>query len=355
VGVLFAYELFDLWGDPWLTASLIAGYFVGAAVVDVTFREAAFCKYLCPVGQFSFLASTVSPLEVAVREPAVCASCSGKECIRGAPATLTQPAQRGCELKLFQPRKVGNLDCTFCLDCVYACPYDNVGILARVPGAELDDPRPRSGVGRPAQRADLGYLAALFAFGALLNAFGMVSPIYAVEQWLADLLGVHGEAPILGLVFGAALIVEPALLLGAAAWGFRRLTGSRETLMRIVTRYVYTLIPFGFGVWLAHYSFHLLTGALTFVPVVQSLVPFFGPPNWGLTGMRPESALPIEIGFLGLGFALTLAMTWRLAAADAPSRPQRAFLPWASMHTLLLAAAGWLLSLPMEMRGTFLR
>ena len=42
--------------------------------------------------------------------------------------------QRGCELALFQPRKIGNLDCTFCLDCVHACPHDNVGIGCRVPG-----------------------------------------------------------------------------------------------------------------------------------------------------------------------------------------------------------------------------
>ena len=134
-GVLFLYELLDLWGDPWLTAWLIAGYFIVAAVVDVLFRGATFCKYLCPVGQFNFLASTVSPLEVAVRDTSVCATCRTKDCIVGTKASRPpgQPIQRGCELALFQPRKVGNLDCTFCLDCVYACPHDNVGILARLP------------------------------------------------------------------------------------------------------------------------------------------------------------------------------------------------------------------------------
>ena len=38
---------------------------------------------------------------------------------------------------VFQPRKVGNLDCTFCLDCVQACPHDNVGIISRLPADEL--------------------------------------------------------------------------------------------------------------------------------------------------------------------------------------------------------------------------
>ena len=56
--------------------------------------------------------------------------------------------QRGCELWLFQERKAGNMDCTFCLDCVRACPYDNVGPLLRAPSSELwRDPRRSSSVG----------------------------------------------------------------------------------------------------------------------------------------------------------------------------------------------------------------
>ena len=54
------------------------------------------------------------------------------------PAAPLVVIQRGCELALFQPRKIGNLDCTFCLDCVQACPYDNVGIISRVPADGID-------------------------------------------------------------------------------------------------------------------------------------------------------------------------------------------------------------------------
>lgn len=359
VGVLFCYELFDLWGDPWATAWLIAGYFGAALLVDVLFRGATFCKYLCPVGQFNFIASTVSPLEVGVRDSGICADCVGKECITGAARAPARAGQRGCELKLFQPRKVGNLDCTFCLDCVYACPHENVGIFPRTPGAELEVSGYRAGIGRPAERGDLAFLSTLFAFGALLNAFGMVSPIYAVERWLAELLGTTHEAPVLGLLFVVALIVEPLLLMGVSAWAYRRLTGRGESLARIGMRYAYSLIPLGFGIWLSHYTFHLLTGALTFVPVVQSLLtwqgtPLLGEPRWQLGGLAAETVLPIELGFLMLGFAITLAVTWRLAAAEAPERPWRAFSPWAFLHTVLIVTAIWLLSQPMEMRGTLL-
>jgi polyferredoxin len=131
--ILFSYELFGLWSSPWLTAWIIVGYFLAILLVDGFFKHATFCKYVCPIGQFNFLASTISPLEVKVRDQHVCSGCHTKDCIRGvrAPASEFVILQRGCELALFQPSKFGNMDCTFCLDCVQACPHDNVGILSR--------------------------------------------------------------------------------------------------------------------------------------------------------------------------------------------------------------------------------
>ena len=127
----WAYETFSLWASPWWTAWVALAYFLAAFVIDGWFRGAAFCKYVCPIGQFNFVQSLVSPLQVQVRDPAVCRHCSTKDCIRGNTRTS------GCELGLFQPRKAGNLDCTFCLDCIHACPKGNIGIVASVPGSDL--------------------------------------------------------------------------------------------------------------------------------------------------------------------------------------------------------------------------
>ena len=122
--------------------------------------------------------------------------------------------QRGCELALFLPSKVGNLDCTFCLDCVQACPHDNVAIGFRVPGEELTDDRLRS-VDRPAlATTGSGGARVLFTFGALLNAFAMVGPVYSTEQWIARLLHTTSEAPVLGLIFVAGLVLLPLALCG---------------------------------------------------------------------------------------------------------------------------------------------
>ena len=66
--------------------------------------------------------------------------------------------QRGCELALFLPSKVGNMDCTFCLDCVHACPHDNIGICSRLPAGELMTDPQRSGIGFFSRRKDIAAL-----------------------------------------------------------------------------------------------------------------------------------------------------------------------------------------------------
>jgi polyferredoxin len=369
--VLVAYEFFGLWSAPFGTACLALAYFVGAVAVDALFKGAPFCKYVCPIGQFNFVASTVSPLEVQVRDPQACAACHTKDCIRGRRAVEPGPpstsggrvslpvVRRGCELALFQPLKVGNMDCTFCLDCVYACPHDNVGIVGRLPASELWSDAQRSGIGRFASRRDLAALVLVFTFGALLNAFGMVSPVYAVQAWLSRVLGLTHRGPILAILFAAALVVEPVVLLGLASWLTRRLTGSRQGLLALATRYAYTLVPLGFGVWLAHYAFHFLTGFWTFIPVSQSALkdlgwPVLGKPRWQLGGLPVAVVYPLEIALLGLGLVGSWVVAYRLARKDSPARPERSFVPWAALSVLLWLAAVWLLSQPMEMRGTFL-
>ena len=359
--VLFCYELFDLWASPWWTAWLIVAYFTAALIVDGLFKHASFCKFVCPIGQFNFIASTLSPLEVAVRDQHVCVQCHTKDCIRGRrePSSELVILQRGCELALFQPAKVGNLDCTFCLDCVHACPHDNVGILGRLPATELMVDPVRSGIGRLSRRKDLAALAIVFSFGALLNAFGMVSPVYALESWLGSLLHVSHEAPVLGLIFAVGMVVEPVLLLSVATWITMRWGRVRRAAIQLAVRYSYSLVPIGFGMWLAHYGFHFFTGLLTVIPVTQRAFgdigwPVLGEPLWTLTGIPKSLVQPLEFGFVALGFAGSLLIAWRLAEEDSAEHPVRAFSPWAAVSVLLLVSSIWLLLQPMEMRATLM-
>jgi polyferredoxin len=361
VGILFVYELFHLWSSPWWTAWLIIGYFAAVLIVDGFFKHASFCKFVCPIGQFNFVASLVSPLEVKVRNREVCANCGTKDCIRGRRSTGSElvTIQRGCELALFQPLKAGNMDCTFCLDCVHACPHDNVGIISRLPASELMSDPSRSGIGFFSRRKDLAALAIVFTFGALVNAFGMVSPVYVVERWLSGLMHVSERAPVLGVIFVFFLIIEPFVLLGFAAWCARAFGGSNRPLLPTAIRYSYALVPLGFGMWLAHYGFHLLTGLWTVIPVTQSALAnlgwnFLGDPRWMWTGIPMRFVQPIELCFIGLGLFGSLLVTRRLADDDCAEHPMRAFVPWAVVCVLICAASVWLTFQPMEMRATFM-
>jgi polyferredoxin len=359
VAVLFAYELFDLWALPRATAYLVLAYFGVALAVDLVFSGATFCKYLCPIGQFNFVASTLSPLELRVRQPETCRTCRTVDCIKGRrqPGAPHVIVQRGCELRLFQPLKVGNMDCTFCLDCVQACPHDNVALATRVPGAELSDARRRSGIGRFGQRPDIAALAVVFTFGAMLNALGMIKPIAGAERSISRAIGGASEGWVLAIIFVVGLAVVPLVLVSGAAALTRLVAGTPHSIGRVGVHYAYALVPFGFGMWLAHYGFHLLTGALTIIPVTQSAVvdllgwAALGEPLWHWTGMRPGTVFPIQLGFILLGTLGSLTVAYHISEREYRDRPGPATLPWALLMVALATIAIWILSQPMEMRG----
>ena len=344
---LWAYEALALWDRPRWTAYLILGYFAAAFVIDGLFRGASFCKYLCPIGQFNFVQSLASPVEVKARDSLVCSTCLTKDCIRG------RDGVPGCELGLFLPRKLGNMDCTACLDCVHACPHDNVGLIAVLPTEDLWTDRQRSGVGRFGRRRDIAALIVVLVFGAFANAAGMVGPVAEASDQLSSLVGVRSRLLASTAFYIVALIVLPLLAVGGAAVLSRRWGRLEAGAVDVATRYAYTLAPLGFGMWLAHYGYHFLTSYETAVPVSQRFVAdlgltWLGFPAWGLACCRPGMAwlLPLEFLSLDVGLLLSLYAGYRLA----PS--MKAMAPWALLLVLLFAAGVWILLQPMQMRGT---
>jgi cytochrome c oxidase assembly factor CtaG/polyferredoxin len=339
LGLFFwAYEAFSLWDSPAATAAIVLAYFAGALVVDSVFRGASFCKYVCPIGQFHFVGSLVSPLEVKVRRPQACAACTTHDCLRG------HAGQRGCELALYLPRKRGNLDCTFCLDCVKACPHDNVGLLAVVPARDLVRDPLRSAVGRLSRRPDVATLALVFVFGAFLNAGAMVAPTRAWMQATAARLGFASNLPVTTGLFAAVLLLAPLLVRSGAA----------------ARRFSLALVPLGLAMWTAHFLFHGLSAWSALGPVARRMA---GP--WGGTAPLPAAwamarplldapgMLALEVLLLDAGLLVTLYVGWRIACALAPrTRASLALLlPWAFLAVALYGAGVWVFLQPMPMRG----
>jgi len=288
VAYLWAYEALGLWDNPAATACLIAAYFLSALAIDGFFRGAAFCKYVCPIGQFHFVTSLVSPREVRIKRAQVCQSCSTYDCIRG------NVHSRGCELNLFQPKKFGNLDCTFCLDCVRACPHSNIAILPSPPAATLLADPYRSSLGRLSKRTDVAVLALVIIFGAFVNASQMVSPVIS---WALEL-------PI-----ALAAIV---LLLCCAPKSFSL-----------------GLVPLGVSMWAAHLLFHF-AGAVLPASVFTAL------------------ARSAQILLLDAGLLLSLYIGWRNAQLYSA---RKLFPAWSILAAALYTFGVWIFFQPMQMRG----
>lgn len=325
VAILFFYEYLSLWADPKKTALVIIIFFLSALMVDLIFKHASFCKYLCPIGQFNFLASSVSPQEVKAININTCLECKTLDCLKGN-KTSTEINKRGCELLLLIPKKVGNLDCTFCLDCIDACPHDNIEIASRLPTSELWEDSHRSGVGSFSNRFDLLVFIIIFTFGALLNAFSMVAPAVVIDQFLKNYFNLQSEFLLLLVQFVLFLILLPLIIL------------PKKNKVLIPS-----LIPLGFSIWIAHYSFHLLTGIFTFVPLLTKMtIPIH------LMGAPLSIVTPIQYGVLFLGTLLSITTLLKMTE----QKMER--IKWVTSFLIIAFLALWIMSLPMQMRGTFL-
>jgi hypothetical protein len=190
-------------------------------------------------------------------------------------------------------------------------------------------------------------------------------------------------------VFG--LLVLPVFLVGTAAVLSRWLGQLKESWLEVATCFAYSLVPMGFGMWLAHYSFHFLASFDAVTPALQrfagDLGLALGKPEWRYACCQPVANwLPhLEILFLDLGLLLSLYSGYRIAltqshvgarsSAHIGARPDhvgarspvvarspdrattwalKVFAPWVLLMVLLFAAGVWIVLQPMQMRGTLL-
>jgi cytochrome c oxidase assembly factor CtaG/ferredoxin len=329
----WSYEAFAIWDHPQRTAWLLIAYFAAAFLVDTFFRGANFCKYLCPLGQFNFAASLLSPFTLQARSHTTCERCTTHDCIAG------NQHQRGCELQLYMPQKAGNMDCTLCMDCVKACPHDNIGLFAIPPVRDVLHDPVRSSIGRFSSRVDIAVLVLLVVASAFANAWWMVAP---------NALGKYFTLAL----FAAA--VTTLLLLAAA---------HRSSKKELFCRFSQALLPLGLAMWAAHLLFHLFTGWGTLSPALHQAAAdvgwhFLAPPHWGreLPLVPADTLLSVQLLLLDAGLLLTLYLGWRLAQqwAKRAGAAVLLLLPWATTVAVTYATGVWIMLQPMQMRGVMM-
>lgn len=278
--------------QPRITTLVLSALLFGALGLSLLFERRAFCRYVCPVGGFIGLYAQVAPVEVRVKDTAICAAHTEKTCYAGSAEGY------GCPWQVFPGGLQKNTYCGMCMECLRTCPQDNILIQVRPFGADL-----AVAGGRKLDEAFKAFimLGSAIAYSAvMLGPWGALkTAAYAVgtPQWLGYALG------LLSLFFGVLPGVFWVMVRLGLAW-----ERSHIAARKAFTTLAYALVPLGLMAWVA---FSLAFVFASFSYVWPALSDPFG---WGqnLLGTAGVPWRPYAMGvvpFLQTG-ALLGGLAW---------------------------------------------
>lgn len=307
--------------DPRVTGWVFAGLFGLAIVLSLVYKERAFCSYVCPIGGFSGIYAQAAPVELRVIDTEICTQHGDKSCYHACPWGLYPVALRD------------NAACGLCLECLRACPKDNLALNLRPFGSDI-------GKTRTANRLDEAFLALVMLGSALAFAAVFTGP----WGWLKMAAFKIGSLEWLGYAAGFLalnLLLLPGLF-GLAVWVERQSSKVKLPLRREIANQSQALLPLGLMAWIAFtvsfalpklgfvlgvlndpfgWGWNLMGAAYTFwspdvsgfSPYLQVLLLLAGlswsaNTAWRLAGNQLRRAAPI----LAFCLAFSLGMMWLL-------------------------------------------
>ncbi len=138
VAIVFLYALIQLLvagahinRAPAYTSLFLLGLLAMAFMTSLLFKDRAFCRGFCPVGQLLATYGRGGMLAVRADSAQVCKDCPGKYCLVARNRTKTDA--RSCPSLLNPPRLDTNRDCLVCAQCIKSCQPDNMRLLLRRP------------------------------------------------------------------------------------------------------------------------------------------------------------------------------------------------------------------------------
>ena len=203
-------------------------------------------------------------------------------------------------------------------------------------------------------------LVLVLVFGALANAAGMITPV-AELVYQAQIVFSLPRTVIIALFLLVGMILVPGLLVCGAGILSRKLGKLSVSLPTVISDFAMTFVPLGFGMWIAHFVFHLFTGSHTPIPVIQRVahdlnLPVFGKPDWTIASWAFPQLLDFEIIILQAALLGSLYAAWRVAAryGSSTGRSWLLFAPWSLLYLIFFLIAIWIVFQPMDMRGTIM-
>lgn len=211
---------------PALTGWVLLGIIVLSFGLSLVFEKRAFCNHLCPIGGFTGLYAQAAPVEIRVKDRAVCAAHTEKTCYQNCPWGVYVTALQD------------NGPCGMCMECIRVCPHDNVSINLREFGKDFIESRKSS-------RLDEAFLA-LVMLGCVM-AFSAVF----LGPWGELRRAAYQVGSANWMVYAAGFLLFAGLLIPGLYALLLRLGGPVEKAGKSMARFSRPLLPLGLAAWIA--------------------------------------------------------------------------------------------------------
>ncbi len=284
--------------DPHVTGWVLLALFATAVGMSLVFEHRAFCSYICPIGGFSGMYSKAAPVEVRVLDKEICARHGDKSCYRACPWGIYPLALKDSSA------------CGLCMECLRACPQDNLALNLRPYGTDLARPAVSS-------RLDETFLALIMLGSALVFSAVFLGP----WGWLKT--SAYNIGSQVWLLYALSFLVLNLLVLPAtftlcvALW--KKISHSSLPLKRLIAQEAQGLLPLGLLAWMA-FTLAFALPKLSYIIVVLN-----DPFGWGwqLLGANPGGSLDVsrisillQVLLLVLGVFWSARVTRKLSSAD---------------------------------------
>ena len=222
--------------NPRVTGWVFVALFGLAMGLSLVFEKRAFCSYICPIGGFSGIYAQTAPVELRVIDTEICTQHGDKSCYRACPWGLYPVALRDSSA------------CGLCMECLRACPQDNLALNLRPFGTDIGKTRTAKRLDS-VRSLDAAFLALVMLGSALAFAAVFIGP----WGWLKSAAFDIGTLRWMGYAAGFLalnLLVLPGLFSLAVKVG-QQYPAKILPLKREIANQSQALLPLGLMAWIA--------------------------------------------------------------------------------------------------------
>jgi polyferredoxin len=334
-------RVYGMTEKPFMSGVIFLGLFFGAVICGILYERRVFCRYVCFLGNVAGTYSMVAPIELTSKDPAKCADCKIKACYFGRKKESGE-FQAGCPFYQIIPGKQGNRFCTFCANCVKACPQDNIALSIRPFGAELWK--------RLFVRFEESFFAKMLVGIVIIQNIGMTTLWSLLENLIINLTGITNDTVLFTIIFLLTISIPLVLMFAASVISAK---ASKEKVIQNFARFGYAFVAIDLAGHLAHNLNHFFGEGKTILAAFFGLFSGNVQQQISVWILNFDTVKVLQYLILGLGAVATFYITYKIAGKKAATKSEmiKILLPHAILLTLLIILNFYIFSLPMSHRS----